>query len=41
VSLARDAALLSDAGYALERVIVVDLFPQTHHVETVARFVHE
>lgn len=39
VSLARDAALLDGAGYALERVIVIDLFPQTHHVESVARFV--
>lgn len=39
VSGARDAALLVGAGYALERVVVVDLFPQTHHVETVARFV--
>lgn len=38
VSLARDAALLADAGYAIASVEVLDLFPQTHHVETVTRF---
>lgn len=37
-SLARDAALLTTAGYRLDWVQPVDLFPQTHHVETVARF---
>ena len=39
VSLARDVTLLADAGYAPERVEVFDLFPNTHHVETVTRFV--
>ena len=39
VSLARDVTLLSDAGYVPERVEVLDLFPNTHHVETVTRFV--
>lgn len=39
VSLARDAALLGDAGYVAQSVEVLDLFPQTHHVETVTRFV--
>ncbi len=39
VSLARDVALLSEAGYVSERVEVLDLFPNTHHVETVTRFV--
>jgi 23S rRNA (uracil1939-C5)-methyltransferase len=39
VSLARDAVLLATAGYVPERVEVFDLFPNTHHVETVARFV--
>ena len=34
----RDAALLVDAGYRLERWTVVDLFPGTTHVETVALF---
>jgi len=39
VSLARDVVLLSEAGYVTERVEVLDLFPNTHHVETVTRFV--
>jgi 23S rRNA (uracil1939-C5)-methyltransferase len=40
VSLARDVTLLAAAGYSAERVEVLDLFPNTHHVETVTRFVH-
>jgi len=39
VSLARDARLLADEGYRLEAVEVLDLFPQTSHVECVSRFV--
>ena len=35
-TLARDARSLIDAGYRLSRVTALDLFPQTHHVETVA-----
>lgn len=35
---ARDAMLLRAAGYHHERTEVLDLFPQTHHVETVTRF---
>ena len=37
-SLARDAGLLTTAGYVLEQVEVVDLFPHTAHVEAVSRF---
>lgn len=37
-SLARDAGLLAEAGYALVGVEVLDLFPHTVHVEAVARF---
>src|SRR5262249_23525691 len=35
-SLARDTVLLAAAGYRLERVTVLDLFPHTFHVETVS-----
>lgn len=38
-SFARDAARLVRGGYRLEWVQPLDLFPQTPHVETVARFV--
>jgi 23S rRNA (uracil1939-C5)-methyltransferase len=37
-SLARDARLLREAGYVLDTAVPVDLFPQTYHVEAVARF---
>jgi 23S rRNA (uracil1939-C5)-methyltransferase len=37
-SFARDASALIGAGYALEWVQPVDMFPQTPHIETVARF---
>jgi len=38
VSLARDAAALREHGYVLSTSVVLDLFPQTHHVEAVTRF---
>jgi 23S rRNA (uracil1939-C5)-methyltransferase len=38
-SLSRDARLLADEGYRLDWAVPVDLFPQTFHIETVARFV--
>ena len=38
-TFARDARMLVDAGYRLEWVQPVDQFPQTSHIETVARFV--
>ncbi|HLL14074.1 MAG TPA: class I SAM-dependent RNA methyltransferase [Pyrinomonadaceae bacterium] len=34
-TLARDLRALFDAGYALDSVRAFDMFPQTHHVETV------
>lgn len=37
-ALGRDAGLLAAAGYQLERAEVLDLFPQTSHVEVVSRF---
>lgn len=39
VSLARDARLMEENGYRMESVEVLDLFPQTSHVECVTRFV--
>ncbi len=35
--LARDLKRFNEAGYKLDSITAVDLFPQTHHVETVAR----
>jgi len=34
-TLARDLAVLSATGYRMEQVHMVDLFPQTYHIETV------
>ncbi|MEO7016491.1 MAG: TRAM domain-containing protein [Leifsonia sp.] len=36
VALARDVALFAERGYALRSLRAFDLFPNTHHVETVA-----
>ncbi len=38
VSAARDAALFAAAGYVHRSTEVIDVFPHTHHVETVTRF---
>ena len=38
-ALARDAALLAGHGYRHEYTEVLDLFPHTHHVEAVTRFI--
>jgi 23S rRNA (uracil1939-C5)-methyltransferase len=38
VAGARDAKLLTDAGYTIGEVEVLDIFPETHHVEVVAAF---
>ena len=41
VAMARDSASLVRAGYRLDHAVALDLFPQTHHVEVVSRFVRE
>ncbi|HZQ10085.1 MAG TPA: class I SAM-dependent RNA methyltransferase [Anaerolineae bacterium] len=38
-TLARDTSRLLEQGYLLESVQPVDMFPQTYHIECVARFV--
>lgn len=35
--LARDLRVLLDSGYRIDALFAIDLFPQTHHIETVAR----
>ncbi len=35
-TLSRDLRILIDNGYSLSSITALDLFPQTHHVETVA-----
>ncbi|WP_164880877.1 23S rRNA (uracil(1939)-C(5))-methyltransferase RlmD [Aestuariirhabdus litorea] len=38
-TLARDAGLLRDRAYRLQRLCVMDMFPQTGHIESMALFV--
>jgi len=38
-ALARDTAALAASGYRLDTLRAFDAFPQTHHVECVARFI--
>ena len=38
-SFSRDARILADGGFALERVWPVDQFLWSHHLELVAHFV--
>jgi tRNA/tmRNA/rRNA uracil-C5-methylase (TrmA/RlmC/RlmD family) len=35
--LARDLRIFLDSGYEIEKITALDMFPQTHHVETVVR----
>jgi 23S rRNA (uracil1939-C5)-methyltransferase len=37
-AMARDTVLLAELGYAHEGTEVLDLFPNTHHIECVTRF---
>jgi tRNA/tmRNA/rRNA uracil-C5-methylase (TrmA/RlmC/RlmD family) len=38
-ALARDTVYLSEAGYHLEDIRAFDLFPMTHHIESIALYV--
>jgi 23S rRNA (uracil1939-C5)-methyltransferase len=38
-TLARDLAPLTERGYRLSRLAMIDLFPQTYHIETVAKLI--
>ncbi|GAA6134475.1 23S rRNA (uracil(1939)-C(5))-methyltransferase RlmD [Oceaniserpentilla sp. 4NH20-0058] len=40
-SLVRDAKPLLEAGFRIEKISVMDMFPQTKHVETMALFVKD
>jgi tRNA/tmRNA/rRNA uracil-C5-methylase (TrmA/RlmC/RlmD family) len=38
-ALARDSAYLRESGYEMEKMRAFDLFPMTHHIESVAKFI--
>ncbi len=40
-TLARDAQVLAGQGYRLQRAGMIDMFPQTAHVEAMALFVRQ
>lgn len=39
VSLARDTQVLMEQGYQISKAGLIDMFPQTHHIETMVLFV--
>jgi 23S rRNA (uracil1939-C5)-methyltransferase len=40
-TLARDLVPLLAAGYRFERLTLIDLFPQTYHIECIATLVRQ
>ena len=40
-TFARDAAMLAPSGYRLQKVVPVDMFPHTAHIETVSLLIRE
>ncbi|EKE84801.1 23S rRNA (uracil(1939)-C(5))-methyltransferase RlmD [Idiomarina xiamenensis] len=40
-TLARDSALLKQLGYGISKAGVIDMFPQTHHIEAMVAFAKE
>jgi len=40
-TLARDLVILLEAGYGMEQVHLVDLFPQTYHLESIVHLVRQ
>jgi 23S rRNA (uracil1939-C5)-methyltransferase len=40
-TFARDLRLFRSLGYRVERLAAIDMFPRTHHVETIARIIPE
>jgi len=40
-ALARDTTYLSAAGFEITKIRAFDLFPMTHHIETVALFTQD
>jgi len=40
-TFARDTKILKQAGYSLARCGIVDMFPQTHHIEVMGLFIKE
>jgi 23S rRNA (uracil1939-C5)-methyltransferase len=40
-TLARDAAILAERGFALQSVQLIDMFPQTSHIESLAIFIRD
>ncbi len=38
MSLVRDSRILGEIGFSMKRFTVADMFPQTHHIESIALF---